>query len=139
MHIENKLKLVYTDVPFVKESWGRSNNFYQKRPFFILKQNRIIKKFQKFTCKPQLAYLVCIFECMTSRTWRKSSKLLNLINSGKIIKNTIKLYRKSFLHKTNKKYKEKQGWNILYIRRYDVCYAKFITLRNPNRHLPAQS
>ena len=54
----------------LKETWGQNNSFCLKWSFFMLKQNCIYKKFQKFTCKPQLSYFVCSFACMTSLTQR---------------------------------------------------------------------
>ena len=42
----------------LKGTWGQSNNFFLNRFFFIIKENYIHKKFQKFTCKPQLARFV---------------------------------------------------------------------------------
>ena len=42
----------------LKGTWGQSNNFFLNRLFFIIKENYIHKKFQKFTCKPQLARFV---------------------------------------------------------------------------------
>ena len=56
----------------LKGTWGQSNNFCLKWYFFIIKQNDIYKKFQKFTCKPQLTNFVCSFACMTSLTQRYS-------------------------------------------------------------------
>ena len=53
---------------FLKGTWGQSNNFCLKLSFLFIKQNGINQDFQKFTCKPQLAYYVCSFACMTSLT-----------------------------------------------------------------------
>ena len=38
--------------------------------FLLQKQNDIDKKFQKFTCRAQIANFVCSFACMTSLTSR---------------------------------------------------------------------
>ena len=85
--------------------------------------------FSKFTCKPQLAYFICSFACMTSLVSSfNHSKLRKFISLWKINQNTIKLYRRIFLYKTNKKCKKNEGWNVLYFCGYDVTYAKFKTL-----------
>ena len=57
------------------------------------------------------------------------SKRLNFISSWKMVKNTMKLCRRFLLYKTNKKCKENQGWDILYIRGSDVTYSEFKALR----------
>ena len=54
----------------LKGTGGQSNDFCLKESFFVIKENDIYKKFQKFTCKPQLTYFVCLFPCMTSLTQR---------------------------------------------------------------------
>ena len=46
-----------------------------------------------------------------------------------MVKNTIKLYTRFFLHKTNKIWKDNQERNVLYIRGYDVTYAEFKILQ----------
>ena len=43
-------------------------------------------------------------------------------------KHTIEFYRRFFLQKTNKKCKENQGRNALYISEYDVTYTEFKAL-----------
>ena len=53
-------------------------------------------------------------------------KLHNFTGLWKMVKNTIKLYRRLFLHKTNKKCKEIQG-KMFCTFRCDVSYAEFKT------------
>ena len=48
------------------------------------------------------------------------SKPLNFIISRKMVKSTIKLYRRLFLHKINKNMQRNSGGNVLYIREYGV-------------------
>ena len=48
-----------------------------------------------------------------------NSKLRNFRSSWKMVKNTINICWRLFLHKTNKKFKD------LDIRGYDVTYAEF--------------
>ena len=50
----------------LKGTWGQNNRFRLKWLFFITKQNVIYQEFQKFACKPQLAYYICSFAYMTS-------------------------------------------------------------------------
>ena len=57
------------------------------------------KKVQKFTCKPQLAY---VDDVTCVETQLNQSKRLDFIISRKRIKSTIKLCTMFFLHKTNK-------------------------------------
>ena len=59
----------------------QSNNFFLKWSFFIVNQNDIYQKFQKFTWKPQLAYFVCSFACMTSLTYRYNLIFQNFATS----------------------------------------------------------
>ena len=96
----------------LKGNWAQSNNFCLKWSFFIIKQNDINKILQKFQCNPQLACFVCSFACMASRELRysfKHSKLRNFTSSWKIVKNTMKLYGRIFLHKTKRKMQRKPG------------------------------
>ena len=107
-----------------KENCGQSNNFCLNWSFFVIKQNDMNQSFQKFTCKPQLAYYVCSFALMTSLTSRQfhHSKLRNFISSWKMVKNTIKLCRKFILRKINKNIKS------FVHSQYDVTCIKFKTL-----------
>ena len=89
----------------LKGTWGQSNNCCLKWSFYIIKQNGINTEFHKFTCKPQLIYSVCSFACRRNR---------NFISSWKIVKNTIKLYRRFLLHKTNKKNAKRTRSEMLY-------------------------
>ena len=66
-------------------TWSQSSNFYLKWSFFFtIAQNRINKKLQELICKPQLAYFVYLFVCMTSQL--NHSKLLNFISARKKVK-----------------------------------------------------
>ena len=57
------------------------------------------------------------------------SKPLNFIISRKMVKSTIKLYRRLFLHKINKNMQRNSGGNVLYIREYGVRWIEnFLTL-----------
>ena len=97
----------------LKGTWGQSNKFWLKWSFFIIKRNDIYKKFQKFTCKPQLTYFVCSFARMmpfNAEIQFNSSRLCNFTSLWKMVISNIKLYyRRCFLHKSNKKCKENQG------------------------------
>ena len=44
-----------------------------------------------------------------------------------MVKNIIKLYKRFFIHKTNKKCKKHR--HVLYIHGYDITYAGFKTLQ----------
>ena len=73
---------------YLKKTWGQNNNFWfnlisnsLKLFFFSLKLNGLNKKFQKLTCKPQLACFVCSFTCMTSLTSRYSLIIQNFATS----------------------------------------------------------
>ena len=63
----------------LKGTWGQSINFYLEWLFCTKKQNDINQKFQKFTCKPQLLYYVCLFTGMTSLTSRHRLIIQNLV------------------------------------------------------------
>ena len=65
----------------LKGTWGQSNNFCVKLSFLTMKQIGSNQNFQKFTCKPQLAYYVCSFSCMTLLTSRHYSKFRDFISS----------------------------------------------------------
>ena len=66
--------------------------------------------FSKFTCKTQSAYFVCSFACMASLVSSfNHSKLRKFISLWKINQNTIKLYRRIFFYKANKKCKKTRG------------------------------
>ena len=92
----------------LKGAWDQSNNFCLKWSFFTLKQNGINKKFQKFTCKPQSCF-VCSFAWMTSLTLRYRSTFKTSQLNKNTAKNTKKLYRRIFIHKTNKIMQVKPG------------------------------
>ena len=95
---------------------------------FIIKQNAIDRKFQKFTCQPLLTCFASSFVCMAWLMLRYSLITENLISSWKMVKNTLRLYRKLFLHKTSIKMQRKPMEYVLYIRKYDATYAEFKTL-----------
>ena len=111
-------KMNFSHRYFLKGTWGQSSNFCFKWSFLIIKQNRIYKKFQKFTCKSQLTYFVCSFACMASLTQR----LCHFKSLWKMVKNTIAC-------------KENQWWHNLYIRgmtshTLNAKICDFITSRN---------
>ena len=116
----------------LKGTWGQSNNFCLKWYFFIIKQNDIYKKFQKFTCKPQLTNFVCLFAWMTLLTqWYKTLQLVR----EKWLKTPQNFIIGGIFSIKVKKCKESQGWHVLYLRGYDVTHTEcklcnFITSRN---------
>ena len=115
---------------FLKGTWGQSNNFCLKWSFFIIKQNDMYKKLQKFTCKPQLTYFVCsfVYDVIYAGIQFNRSRLCNFTSSCKMVKNTLKHYYRCFLHKSNKKCKENQGLHVLYICGCDATQAECKTL-----------
>ena len=133
LRIQSKYGKIRTKITPITDTFYavQGNNFCLKWSFFIIKQNYINKKSQKFTCKPQLAYFICSLACMTSLTLRYSliTQLHKLVKNGHKFASSWKLYyRRFFLHKTNKKCNKNQGWDVLYIRGYDVTYAEFKTV-----------
>ena len=71
-----------------------------------------IKKFEKFTGKPRLAYFLYLLAYMASLMLRYSLIIENFATSWvrkKYTKNAIKLIRRFFLHKSNKKCKKTTG------------------------------
>ena len=123
----------------LKGTWGQSNIFCSKWPFFIIRQNRINKKFQKFTFKSQLAY-ICMFIRVYYVTYVEiqfiHSKLCNFISSWKMVKNTIKLYRMFLLRKTNKKFQNKPGVKCFvhsWVWRHLRWIQNFVTSWNLNK------
>ena len=58
------------------------------------------------------------------------SRLCNFTSLWKMVKNTVKLHYRFFFHKSNQKFKENQGWHVLYIHEYDVTYAECKTSWN---------
>ena len=65
---------------------------------FIIKQDGINKKFQKFSCKPQLACFVCSFACSYDVTYVKiqfnHSKLHKFVKNGQKQKTNKKMQKK---------------------------------------------
>ena len=77
------------------------------------------------TCKPQLAYFH-VYDVPYFEFYFNHLKLRNFTSLWKMVKNTIKLYRRLFLHKTNKNWKEIQG-KMFFTFGCDVSYAEFKT------------
>ena len=86
VRIQSKCWKIRTKITPITDTFYavQGNNFCLKWSFFVLKQNDINKKSQKFTCKPQLTYFICSLACMTSLTSRYSliTQLHKLVKNG---------------------------------------------------------
>ena len=114
-----KIKLLKKP-PDLKETWDQSYNICLKWSFLILKQwhqSGINQNFQKFTCKPQLPYmLICVYDVTHVKTQFNDS-------NEKWSKWPWGCLEGYFSIKLTKICKAKQWWNVLYIRGYDITNA----------------
>ena len=93
-----KIKLLKKP-PDLKETWDQSYNFCLKWSFLILKQwhqSGINQNFQKFTCKPQLPYmLLCVYDVTHVKTQFNDSNE----KWWEMVKMAMRLFRRLFFHK----------------------------------------
>ena len=69
---------------FLKGTWGQNNGVCLKWSFIIIERNGIKQTFQKFTCKPQLAYsmFIHVYDVSFVETQFNHTKLRILLKNG---------------------------------------------------------